>query len=82
MGLGALIGDLIKSFFKRRLGLKPGARFVPFDQTDFVVGALIFIMPIFHVTLEIFFASLLLSFALHIAVNHAAFWLKIRNEKW
>ena len=82
MGLGALTGDLVKSFFKRRLGLKPGTKFVPFDQTDFVVGALVFIMPIFDLTLKIFIVSLLLSFVLHIIVNHLAFYLKIRNEKW
>ncbi|MBI2541659.1 CDP-2,3-bis-(O-geranylgeranyl)-sn-glycerol synthase [Candidatus Woesearchaeota archaeon] len=82
MGFGALAGDLIKSFFKRRLGINPGERFIPFDQTDFVVGALAFIMPIFDLTLKIFMASLLLSFVLHIAVNHIAFYLKIRNEKW
>lgn len=82
IGLGALTGDLVKSFFKRRLGIKPGAKFVPFDQIDFVVGALVFIMPIFNVTLNIFVISLLVSFAGHIIVNHTAFYLKIRNEKW
>ena len=82
MGLGSLIGDLIKSFFKRQLGIAPGDKFIPFDQTDFVVGALVFIMPIFNVTLEIFIASLLVSFAGHILVNHIAFYLKIRNVKW
>lgn len=82
MGFGALTGDLVKSFFKRRLGLKPGAKFVPFDQIDFVVGALVFIMPKFNLTLKIFIVSLLLSFVLHIIVNHLAFYLSIRNEKW
>ena len=82
MGLGALTGDLIKSFFKRRIGIEPGAKFVPFDQTDFVIGALIFIMPIFNLSLKIFVVSLILSFMLHIIVNHISFFLKIRNEKW
>ena len=82
MGLGALTGDLVKSFFKRRLNIEPGARFIPFDQIDFVVGALAFIMPIFDLTLKIFITSLLLSFTLHILVNHTAFYLRIRNEKW
>ncbi len=82
MGLGALLGDLVKSFFKRRIGIEPGEKFVPFDQTDFVVGALLFIIPVFDLTLKIFIFSLVLSFLLHIAVNHAAFYLKIRNEKW
>ena len=82
MGLGALTGDLIKSFFKRRLDFEPGAKFVPFDQTDFVVGALLFIMPIFDLTLKIFVVSLVLSFMLHITTNHLAFYFRIRNEKW
>ena len=82
MGSGALMGDLVKSFLKRRLGIKPGAKFVPFDQTDFVVGALIFIMPIFDLALKIFVTSLVLSFVLHIITNHLAFYMKIRNEKW
>lgn len=82
MGLGALTGDLVKSFFKRRLNIKPGARFVPFDQTDFVVGALLSITPVFNLTLMIFAVSLLLSFLLHIVVNHAAFYLGVRDEKW
>lgn len=82
MGLGALTGDLAKSLIKRRLGINPGEKFVPFDQTDFVIGSLVFIMPIFSLTFKIFIASLLLSFVLHIIVNHLAFYLKIRNEKW
>jgi len=82
MGSGALIGDLVKSFFKRRLGIKPGERFIPFDQTDFVIGSLLLIMPVFSLTLGIFAASLLLSFVLHIITNHLAFYLKVRNEKW
>ena len=82
MGLGALTGDLIKSFFKRRLNIKPGEKFVPFDQTDFVIGSLMFIMPVYMVNFTIFLSCLVLSLVLHIIVNHAAFYLKIRNEKW
>jgi len=82
MGFGALTGDLVKSFFKRRLGYEPGAKFVPFDQTDFVVGALLFIAPILDLTLKVFIVSLLLSFILHVIINHIAFYLKIRNERW
>src|SRR3989338_11353728 len=31
MGFGAILGDLIKSFVKRRLDYKPGKPFVPWD---------------------------------------------------
>lgn len=42
MGFGALAGDAIESFFKRRTGRDRGAPWFPFDQLDFVVGALLF----------------------------------------
>ena len=82
MGLGALSGDLVKSFFKRRVGISPGDKFIPFDQVDFVIFSLAFIMPIFSLSINMFIASLLISFLLHIIVNHAAFYLNIRKEKW
>jgi len=39
---GALIGDIIESFFKRRIGKDRGQDWIPFDQLDFLVGALVF----------------------------------------
>lgn len=38
LGAGALGGDLIKSFFKRKAGIKEG-RYIPFDTIDWIVGA-------------------------------------------
>jgi CDP-2,3-bis-(O-geranylgeranyl)-sn-glycerol synthase len=40
LGFGAIAGDAIKSFFKRRMGVAAGSPWVPYDQTDFVIGAL------------------------------------------
>ncbi len=82
MGAGALVGDSIKSFFKRKDDIAPGNMFFPFDQVDFVIGGLIFIMPLFSLTIGIFFTSIAVSLVLHVLVNHIAFYLKIRNEKW
>ncbi len=39
---GALLGDVIESFFKRRIGKDRGKDWIPFDQLDFIVGALVF----------------------------------------
>jgi len=39
---GALVGDITESFFKRRVGKDRGEDWIPFDQLDFIVGALIF----------------------------------------
>ena len=82
MGAGALLGDLIKSFFKRRAGIKPGQRWIPFDQMDFIFGAIIFSAPLFFVGFINSLVAITLTFFLHVATNHAAFYLKIRKEKW
>ncbi len=41
MPFGALAGDAVKSFFKRRLGVDSGAMLPVADQLDFVIGALV-----------------------------------------
>lgn len=82
LGFGAIMGDLIKSFFKRRLGYEPGKPFIPFDQTDFIIGALIFAYPLTKLSFNKILVTLLLSFVLHIIINHIAFYTGIRKEKW
>ena len=37
---GALLGDVVESFFKRRIGKTRGEDWYGFDQLDFIVGAL------------------------------------------
>ncbi|UCD14306.1 MAG: CDP-2,3-bis-(O-geranylgeranyl)-sn-glycerol synthase [Thermoplasmatales archaeon] len=39
---GALIGDVVESFFKRRIGKNRGEDWFFFDQIDFIAGALFF----------------------------------------
>lgn len=40
LGFAALVGDAVKSYFKRRRGKDRGAPWFPFDQLDFVVFGL------------------------------------------
>lgn len=42
MGAGALSGDLVKSFIKRRLGFASGKPWFPWDQLDWIAGAVLF----------------------------------------
>jgi len=39
---GALLGDVIESFLKRRTGIARGEDWIPFDQIDFILGVLFF----------------------------------------
>jgi len=82
MGLGGILGDLVKSYHKRKAGIKPGYRWFPFDQIDFVIGGLIGSFFIFVPPVEVVAVLFLATPVLHIVVNHAAYWLKIRDCKW
>ncbi len=81
-GFGALSGDMIESFIKRRLKIGPGQRFVPWDQLDFVIGSLVLVGIVVNITWRRIFFIAIISVIGHILVNHAAYYLKIRNEKW
>ncbi len=39
---GGLCGDIVESFFKRRIGKNRGEDWIFFDQIDFILGALVF----------------------------------------
>ena len=82
LGAGAIAGDLVESFFKRRIGIPSGKAFIPFDQVDFVIGALVFISFYAIVQIDIAIVILAISFVLDVAVNHFSFYLGLRKEKW
>lgn len=82
IGAGALIGDLLKSFFKRRMGIAEGKPWIPFDQLDFVVGALVamsffFVLPLVHIIIIVAVSPLL-----SLITNIIAYHLKIKKVWW
>ena len=81
-GLGAMGGDAAKSFLKRRLGIPPGRAWIPADQLDFVVGALLLSWPWLRLAPTDIALILIFTIAAHIGVNHIAFALGIRDSKW
>lgn len=82
LGFGALFGDLIKSFFKRRTSLAPGAPWIPFDQIDFAFSALIFAAPIYFPPWPAVIIILLASPVLHTITNNLGFLLRVKNTRW
>lgn len=81
-GVGAMSGDAVKSFVKRRVGIAPGRRWIPADQLDFVLGALLLAWPWLRLQPAEIAAILGFTFVAHIGVNHVAFRLGIRDAKW
>jgi CDP-2,3-bis-(O-geranylgeranyl)-sn-glycerol synthase len=81
-GLGAMAGDAVKSFFKRRLGIQPGRPWIPFDQLDFPLGALALVAPSAGLSASDVVALLLATFAGDILVNRAGYALGLRDTLW
>ena len=81
MGLGAGVGDAAKSFFKRRVGIAPGATWLVFDQLDFFVGALVFVSLVYAPPLGVVLAAVPFVFVSEVAAT-TLFWRLGLKESW
>lgn len=79
---GAVFGDLLFAFIKRRLKMEPGVRFIPFDQTNYVIGAAIFLTPYLKIDILVWVAIFILTFLLHIIFNRLGYYLKLHRARW
>lgn len=82
MGFGVLFDDLVKSFFKRRRGIAPGAPWFPFDQLDALVGGLLFTSILYRPPRAIIILLLLLVPLLHLVLKYAGYLFGIQKNKW
>jgi CDP-2,3-bis-(O-geranylgeranyl)-sn-glycerol synthase len=77
-----MAGDSAKSFVKRRLGIAAGEPWMPWDQLDFVLGALALVWSRAALSWADLATILLVSFAGHVLVNHLGYWMGIRDVRW
>lgn len=80
LGFGALVGDAVESFFKRLQGYEPGQSWFPFDQLDYIVGGLLFVMPFVSISIVNIVTIFVLYFGLHIASAYLGFLLKLKDK--
>jgi CDP-2,3-bis-(O-geranylgeranyl)-sn-glycerol synthase len=80
--LGALLGDLTGAFLKRRLDIAPGGMLPVVDQIDFVVGAIVFLLPLSIISLELAIAMLIITPPIHLLTNFVAYKLKLKSNPW
>ncbi|MFC6796769.1 MULTISPECIES: CDP-2,3-bis-(O-geranylgeranyl)-sn-glycerol synthase [unclassified Haladaptatus] len=88
LAFGAMLGDILASFIKRRSGRERGAAFPLLDQLDFVVVALLLTFLVATgwfrqtFTLPVIVTVLILTPVLHILTNVIAYVLGLKNEPW
>lgn len=84
IALGALTGDLVHSFVKRRIGKVEGAPLPLADQLDFVIGAILFSifasgspLPLLTILL-----ILIITVPMHLLTNFIAYMLKMKKTPY
>lgn len=82
LSVGIIFGDIFFAFVKRRLRLRPGTAFIPFDQTNYVIGAFIFLQPILNLPLKFWLTLFLLTLFIHIVSNRVGYNLGLHKAKW
>jgi CDP-2,3-bis-(O-geranylgeranyl)-sn-glycerol synthase len=82
ISFGAVFGDLLFAFIKRRLNMPPGAMFMPFDQTNYVVGAAIFLTPFLSFNIMVWITLFIATFLLHVVFNRIGYLLGLHKNKW
>lgn len=86
LSFGAMVGDSLGSFIKRRFDLKQGQATPLLDQWDFIFGAflLVYLFKDFVPTPDLLVALTILVITpfIHITSNYIAFKLKLKVVPW
>ena len=82
IALGAVLGDLLAAFVKRRLKIRPGSPFPVVDQLDFVLGALVLGSSVFPMSWAAILLVVLVTPPIHLGTNFGAYLLGIKKTYW
>lgn len=80
MSAGALVGDAVESFFKRQRGIQSGKAWFPFDQTDYIIGGLLFTLPFGILPLWLIIWVFVMYFGLHLVSSYIGYLLGLKDE--
>jgi CDP-2,3-bis-(O-geranylgeranyl)-sn-glycerol synthase len=82
LGFGAITGDAVKSFFKRRMGIESGQPAPLLDQLDYIFGAFFFAWLIVPIDLNHFAVIVIVTVPIHLLANFMAWLLKLKKVPW
>ena len=79
LAFGALVGDALGSFIKRRIGIGRGKPAPLLDQLDFLVVALLFVSLVVKLDLGFVIIAMVLTVIIHLIANTGAYLLGIKD---
>jgi len=81
MGGGALLGDLIESFIKRRLNKPSGKPWFPWDQIDWIIGAMVLSSIVYAPLPKVAIVTILLYLVVHLCSDRVVCWMGIKKRE-
>lgn len=82
LSIGAIVGDLIGAFIKRRMGMKRGEPALFLDQLDFLLASVLLAGFFYVPSKEIILTLFILTPPAHWLTNYMAYRLKIKKTPW
>ena len=82
LSFGAMLGDIIGAFIKRRYGLKRGSPAPLLDQLDFLIVALILSNIFIDITKQMLITLLIITPIIHKTANIIGFYIKVKKTPW
>ena len=79
LGFGALLGDALGSFIKRRMGIGRGKPAPILDQLDFIIVALILVSLVVELNLICVVLAIILTLFIHLIANTGAYLLGMKD---
>lgn len=79
LGFGALLGDAIGSFLKRRIGIGRGEPAPILDQLDFLIVALILVSLVVELNITFIAIAIALTLIIHLLANTGAYLLGLKD---
>jgi CDP-2,3-bis-(O-geranylgeranyl)-sn-glycerol synthase len=80
LGFGALAGDAIKSFFKRHRGIPSGKSWFPFDQLDYIIGAVIISLPFVRLSIMEYVWIFVIWFGMHLLFSYLGWMVHLKDQ--
>lgn len=82
LGFGAMAGDVVASFFKRRMGRPRGSPVPLLDQLDFLAGALIMLSLVVVVEWDWVILGTIITLVFHVLANLIAYKIGVKKTPW
>lgn len=81
LGGGALAGDLVESFIKRRLGKPSGRPWFPWDQADWIIGAIALSSILYVPRFGAIVVTLVLYVGVHLCSDRMVYLMGIKKRE-